>query len=370
MSLSQALYLEVEQSGETTEDCVAIGNPAQQRLKHLYHASSRIRSALLRIAIVVLAVVVAEASASSTRGTSRDTGKIITHDGFALAYERIGQGAQTVIIPGRLFLADSLESLSSPHRTLVFYDMRNCGRSEQIADLSRISIENDVRDLEVVRQHFNAERFAAIGYSYLGLMVALYAVDHSERVERIVQLGPVPIKLGTTYAPELHNTKDRSVFDEKKWRELQQLERDGYIERRPREYCEREWRFLRVMLVSDPPRNLGRLQSPCEMPNEWPIHLRKHLAALFAGSIAKLDVSRAELAARVTMPVPTIHGRNDRNAPYGAGREWAQLLPNARLLTLDSAAHNSWADEPRIVSSAIQQFLTGSWPADAQRITR
>jgi proline iminopeptidase len=317
---------------------------------------------------VVLAVVVAEGSASSGSRKSRETGQIITHDGFALAYERIGQGAQTVIIPGRLFLADSLRNLSSPHRTLVFYDMRNRGRSEQIGDLSRISIENDVRDLEVVRQHFGAERFATIGYSYLGLMVALYAVDHSERVERIVQLGPVPLHFGTTYTAEFDNTKDRSVFDEKKWRELQQLERLGNIERRPREYCEKEWRFLRVMLVGNPPRNLSRLQSPCEMPNEWPMHLRKHFAALFAGSIAKLDVSREELAKQVTMPVLTVHGRKDRNAPYGAGREWARLLPNARLLTLDQAAHNSWADEPNVVLPAVDKFLAGAWPPKAELI--
>ena len=57
-----------------------------------------------------------------------------------------------------------------------------------------------------------------------------------------------------------------------------------------------------------------------------------------------------------TQPVLTIHGRKDRNAPYGAGREWASLLPNARLLTLDRAAHQSsecgrgFREHPRIGS--------------------
>ena len=55
----------------------------------------------------------------------------------------------------------------------------------------------------------------------------------------------------------------------------------------------------------------------------------------------------------------------DRNAPYGAGREWAMVLPNARLLTLDDAAHQSWVDEPEHVFSAVDQFLRGAGPSGA-----
>ena len=319
------------------------------------------------VAPLVVAALLGGANAWSGTDSKSERGKILTHDGFALAYERIGRGPEVVIIPARLFLAEAFQGLASPRRTLVFYDMRDRGRSEIVVDSSKISIENDVHDLESVRQYFKADRFATIGFSYLGLMVALYAMEHPERVERIVQLGPVPIKLGTAYPPELDNTKDRTVFDETRWKELQQLERDGQMERRPREFCEKEWQFLRVMLVSDPPRHLDRLPSPCAMPNEWPVHLRKHFRALF-GSISKLEVSRDQLAERVTMPVLTIHGRKDRNAPYGGGREWAQSLPNARLLTLADAAHSSWADEPDTVLSAVQEFLGGSWPAAAARV--
>ncbi len=332
--------------------------------------SIALRFSRLRIAPAFVACLLGGASASHGTELDVESGEIGTHDGFALAYERIGRGPELVIVPARLYLADAFNGLASPQRTLVFYDMRNRGRSGRVGDSSKITIENDIRDLESVRRHFNAERFATIGYSYLGLMVTLYAMEHPERVERIVQLGPVPIKLGTTYPPELDMTKDRSVFDETQWQELQQLEKDGEMERRPREFCEKDWAFRRVMLVSQPPRHVERVPSPCVMPNEWPVNLRKHFQALFGGSIAQLEISRDKLADRVRMPVLTIHGRKDRNTPYGAGREWAQVLPDARLLTLDDAAHNSWADEPDVVLSAIQQFLGGTWPAAAERLAR
>jgi pimeloyl-[acyl-carrier protein] methyl ester esterase len=59
----------------------------------------------------------------------------------------------------------------------------------------------------------------------------------------------------------------------------------------------------------------------------------------------------------LTMPVLTIHGRRDRSAPYGGGRDWARLLPNGRLLTLDEAGHMPWIDAPDQVFSAIDRFL-------------
>ena len=67
------------------------------------------------------------------------------------------------------------------------------------------------------------------------------------------------------------------------------------------------------------------------------------------------------------MPVLTIHGTYDRNAPYEGGRDWVATLPNARLLTIERAAHASFADAPDIVIPAIRTFLSGQWPAEARR---
>ena len=67
-------------------------------------------------------------------------------------------------------------------------------------------------------------------------------------------------------------------------------------------------------------------------------------------------------------PVLTIHGTRDRNAAYGAGREWAQLLPNARLLTVKDAAHFPWVDDPKLVFDSINVFLSGRFPKQAEKV--
>ena len=69
--------------------------------------------------------------------------------------------------------------------------------------------------------------------------------------------------------------------------------------------------------------------------------------------------------AQLTMPV-TIHGTRDRQSPYGGGIDWVSSLPDARLLTVPNAAHVPWIEAPEKVFGAIQTFLAGRWPDEAE----
>ena len=68
-------------------------------------------------------------------------------------------------------------------------------------------------------------------------------------------------------------------------------------------------------------------------------------------------------------PVLTVHGTHDRNAPYGAGREWSYLLPNGRLLAVEGAAHHAFGEPSEVVMPAVLEFLGGQWPAAAVKVT-
>ena len=303
----------------------------------------------------------------SLRAAEQTEGFVKTPDGVELYYVKLGGGAQTVILPARLFAFNDFRWLAERY-TLISYDMRNRGRSAPVPDLAKVTIEADVKDLETIRRHFNVERFSPIGYSYLGLMVALYALEHPSRIERIVQLGPVPLKFGTEYKPEYVARDAQQVIDEHGGGRLREMRKQNYHVTHPREYCEQEWRVVRYMLVGDP-ANVERLGvGVCDMSNEWPVNLARHMQHHFGGSVQKLDVPR-ERVARLQKPVLVIHGTRDRNAPYGAGREWAYLLPTARLLTIDGAAHQSFVEKPDVIRPAIAAFLSGSWPDAAEKVT-
>lgn len=156
-----------------------------------------------------------------------DTGWIAGPDGVRLYYEKVGHGPRTIIVPGRLFLARDLAPLGERH-TLILYDMRNRGRSSRVEDGGLLTIQKDVEDLEAVRRHFRVERFVPVGYSYLGFMVVLYAMGHPDRVERVVQLGPVPRMFGTEYPPSLLHRDSLPIVDSATAARIDSLERSGW----------------------------------------------------------------------------------------------------------------------------------------------
>ncbi|MCI0356354.1 MAG: alpha/beta hydrolase, partial [Acidobacteria bacterium] len=257
--------------------------------------------------------------------------------------------------------------LAGKPRTVIFYDMRDRGASDRIEDVSKLTMENDVRDLETVRSHFGVNKFVPVGYSYLGFMVVLYAKDHPQNVERIVQLGPVPRQWDTQFPEKLTNRDLREIIREEDWNPLEELKKQGYDKSHPREFCEKRHNVLRVMLVGDP-KNADKIPNSCHLSNEWPVNFDRHMQAHFVGSVQKLKVPKEEVQ-KVAVPVLTIHGTKDRNAAYGAGREWALTLPDCRLITVMGGAHQSWADEPELVLGSMATFLSGEWPKNAEKIT-
>jgi pimeloyl-ACP methyl ester carboxylesterase len=177
-----------------------------------------------------------------------DSGWVAGPDRVRLYYEKIGNGPTTIIVPGRLFLARDLAPLGERH-TLILYDMRNRGRSSRVEDGDLLTIQKDVEDLEAVRRHFRAERFVPVGYSYLGFMVVLYAMSHPDYVERVVQLGPVPRKLGTEYPASQLPIDSVPVVDSAAAERIDSLERSGWAREHPKEFCEESPRVFEVRLV-------------------------------------------------------------------------------------------------------------------------
>jgi proline iminopeptidase len=319
------------------------------------------------VALIVLAALLAPAIApGKALAQAGRVGHVAADDGTRLYYHVVGSGRPVVIVPGGLFLERDFARLGRG-RTLVFYDMRNRGRSDPVADSTRISIGDDVRDLEAVRRQVGAERVALLGWSYLGMMVMRYAVEHPEHVTRVVQLGPLARRFRTVFPDSLMAHDPVPVPDSASAAELARQRATGLAARDPRADCELDYRVTRARLVGTA-RLAGRVPDLCAMPNEWPAVLERHFNLLF-GSILRDEGPAWERYAELRIPVLTIHGTQDRNAPYGGGREWAAHLPDARLLTVRGAAHMLWLDAPGTVFPAIERFLGGAWPPDAVRVS-
>jgi proline iminopeptidase len=299
---------------------------------------------------------------------SMEEGYVTTNDGVQLFYQKIGDSQSTVIIPNALYLFEDFKYLAADH-TLIFYDMRNRGRSDNVIESQKLSrgIHHDVEDLETIRKHFGREKVHLIGHSYLGLMVFLYTTTYQDHVARVVQIGPMQFNLTTQYPKHLTANDETPVPDPKKMEELTNLEASGYTEANPKEYSRKWWSIIRSVYVTNPKDTVKIFSAIDEFPNEWPTNQMKHLTEYIMPSIQTLDVKKEQIE-KCKSSVLTIHGTKDRAVPYGAGREWVFSLPDARLVTIDEGGHMPWIEAPSIVFPAIRTFLKGEWPGRAEEI--
>ena len=288
---------------------------------------------------------------------------VTADDGVRLFVERMGSGPDTVIIPNRVYLQDAFRRLAE-RRTLLFCDPRNRGRSDAISDPSRMEkgIHHDVDDFEAIRRHYGFARINLLGHSYMGLVVALYAMRYPDHAARVVQIGPVGPDLLRQYPPPLSNA-DRTLTEVLARLSELQKNRQSFD---PAAFCRKFWATLRPLYVVDP-ADADRLGwEPCDLPNEtafmkpWNEHVLP--------SIQRLQLTADDFA-RVRAAVLVIHGRKDRSSAYGGGRDWASRLPDARLVTVDNAAHVPWIEAPELVFDAIETFLDGGWPEAAEKVT-
>jgi proline iminopeptidase len=321
---------------------------------------------LARIFLVLtmlIAPVAAQASAPDAKGY------VDTAPGVSVYYERYGTGPNVILIPGRLFMPE-FASLARPDRTLIQYDMRNRGRSKRAEDTAQLTVMGDVADVEALRRHFGAEKVSLVGFSYLGLMVALYSAQYPDRVERVAQIGPVPRKFGTPYAAD-QQAGDDSLSAEGKaaaaaWAALRANLEKPDVKIDPKAGCEVLQLYSSYRLVGTP-ANYAGVPDNCPLENESLAAMNRHFAAHF-GDLQKRDFPR-EAFTKLEQPVLTLHGTLDRNAPYGSGLEWATTFRNGRLVTVEGGAHQLWLDDPAVLAD-IDRFLAGEWPARAQRFGR
>ena len=253
-------------------------------------------------------------------------------DGAQVAYASSGDGPPLVKAAHWLTHLDYdwesavwrhwLRELSRHHR-LVRSDERGCGLSD--SEIEALSLETKVADLEAVVDACGLDRFGLLGVSGGGPASVAYAARHPDRVSRLVLYGAF--------------ARGRMV--------------------RARTIEERREAELMVDLAElgwgrdDPAfRHVFALQfMPNGTPEQWSAfdELQRRTAspanaARIMAATMQLDV--VELAPLVTAPTLVIHARGDRRIPLEEGRRLAALIPDSRLVILDSSNHILQRDEP------------------------
>ncbi|HSE38027.1 MAG TPA: alpha/beta fold hydrolase [Blastocatellia bacterium] len=108
-------------------------------------------------------------------------------NGTRLYYETAGEGPAVVLIHGGLVdsrLWDDQMKAFAKHHRVVRYDLRGFGRSAAAPEPF-----SHVEDLRALMDFLKIERATVVGLSLGGIIAADFALEHPDRVERLVLVG-------------------------------------------------------------------------------------------------------------------------------------------------------------------------------------
>ncbi|MGW0821971.1 alpha/beta fold hydrolase [Streptomyces sp. NPDC002845] len=209
------------------------------------------------------------------------------------------------------------------NRQLIRYDERGCGLSEWT--VPSFTLDDLVDDLDSVVDAVGLDRFPLLGVSQGGAVAVAYAARRPERVSRLV--------LTAAYA---RGQQIRAGNDAERYAAQVDLNiaRAGW-----RSQDSSFLRFFASQFLAD------------ATPAEWDAfaaYSRQTTSPAnglrFLEEFARIDVS--DIAHQVTCPTLIIHSRDDARVPVSQALELAALIPDSRLILLESRNHLFTAADP------------------------
>ena len=228
--------------------------------------------------------------------------------------------------------------------TVIRYDERGFGLSDW--NVSDFSLEARLADLEALIERLELPRFVLLGMSGGAPIAMAYAARHPEHVSRMILYGAA---LGGRLldAPE---EKDREET-------MRGLIRVGWAKPDPL--------FRRVFTSIFVP-------GATEEQKRWFDDLQRTSTSMenaIASRLRRQEVDIQDELPSITAPTVVLHATGDRAVGFDQGMQIASLIPNARLVPMDSRNHILLADEPawRTFMEEARAFLEPERQATAGR---
>lgn len=296
-------------------------------------------------------------------------GYLASAEGAEIHYRVLGMGTDTVVIvhggpgAGMQTVLPDWEPLADRF-VLVFYDQRGGGRSTLPADTSLLHARYFVEDLEAVRRHFGLQRLKLVTHSFGSVLAARYAQTYPGRVERMVFHGATgPRRVDAARLAREAPPSPDTALSRRMSEALGSLLRGTADD--PVSTCERYEALGRRLAEArgEPATWRG---TTCAAPPEAVRYYYRYTAQLAPRTFGWDFTTGLE---DVDAPLLVVHGERD-SAALALQRDWAEAVPRGRLLAVTGAGKGAVSDRPELVLPAVESFLRGAWPADAEAAGR
>lgn len=224
---------------------------------------------------------------------------------------------------------------------LVYFDHRGQGRSGR-GPKETYTLENNVEDMEALRQYLGLEKIVVIGSSYGGMVALSYAARYPENVADLIAIATAASSQFLQLAQQ--NLAARGTAAQQ---EIARHLWEGSFENVAQ--------LLSYFQVMEPMYSLT--YDPDKGAQGWEriILSVDAINVAFSGFLRSYNI--LDQLHKITAPTLVIAGRHDWICPAELSVEIANRIPNADLKIFENSGHSVRADEPEALLDAISGFL-------------
>jgi proline iminopeptidase len=224
---------------------------------------------------------------------------------------------------------------------LVYFDHRGQGRSSRGAK-ETYTLDNNVEDMEALRQHLGLDKIVVLGSSYGGMVALSYAVRYPQNVSHLIVVATVPDSRFLQRAKEIlaqRGTDEQNAIAQRLW--------NGTFES--------EEQLREYFQVMAPMYSITHDPESRQKGWDRAILSADAINVAFGGFLRSYNV--LDQLHKITSPTLVIGGRHDWICPSEFSEEIAKAIPNADLRIFENSGHSVRADEPEALLDAIAGFL-------------
>jgi proline iminopeptidase len=224
---------------------------------------------------------------------------------------------------------------------LVYVDHRGQGRSAR-GPKETYTLDNNVDDLEALRQHLGLGKVVVIGVSYGGMVALTYASRYPDSVSHLVAVVTSPSYRFLDRAKQI--VAERGTEEQKQMTDI--LWAGAF---------ESDEQLLHYYSVLGPLYSLKFDPAKAAESRARGIRSVEAINEGFGGFLRTYDVT-GELH-KITAPTLVIACRHDWICPVDQSEEIARLIPHADLRFFENSSHSVAADEHDALMDVIKGFV-------------
>ena len=278
---------------------------------------------------------------------NQETAGVVSVEGAELHYIIEGKGTPCIGLghseSQRRILSQELRN----HFRWVFMDLRHDAQSNSSLEISKISLDTYLDDIDKVRRTLGLDKTAVFGHSIHSLIALEYARKYPKNTTHVVMSGFTPYSLAGV-ADEFWESDASS---ERKMILKQNMEKiaEDELSRMPsKERVVKTYMAMAPKLFYDPTYDLSWIYEVVESNQDIARHL---FQVIFK------DYDIAKRPGRVETPVFLAIGRYDYLCPYFIWDDRKDVLPNLSYNLFEKSGHFPMVEEQELFDKKLIEWI-------------